>query len=241
MLYEDLFKFYLNLRFMSLFQVLFNPVTTALNVLFGIGYWVHTDTMATYQVPDDIKRNIVAHCGDLGDVNPEEANFKKMYLFLSYIVVILGAWYEQRYLASGKYLHVEDTPVRVSVARFLVCCACGLPFLLVPLLLLKKDTDNWYWNVFAIWASAACPMFYWFVLAKTVAIKANLANTRLGKFIGGAQRAYDSELVSIMIGSSVELLEKEAKELSDKINQSQQETDSSNDTPKINAQAKKNK
>ena len=93
-LYEDIFKFFMNLKYMSFMEMLFNPLTSVLAVMFAFGYWVHLDTMNSYQLPDKFRENIVAHCGELGAIDPETANFKKMYLFLSYISVVFGSWFE---------------------------------------------------------------------------------------------------------------------------------------------------
>ena len=88
-------------------------------------------------------------------------------------------------MESRKYNHLDDTNLTTSVSRFIVCCVAGLPFALVPKLLFKKDTPNEAWNIFAVWATGALPMFYWVALSKTVAIKAGFGNTRAGQQLIG--------------------------------------------------------
>jgi hypothetical protein len=61
--YEELFTFYLDLRYMNFFELIFNEVTMVLNILAGIGCYVHYKTLNEYVLPEEYKTNIIRHCG----------------------------------------------------------------------------------------------------------------------------------------------------------------------------------
>lgn len=61
--YEELFTFYLDLRYMNPIELIFNEITTFLHILVGIGCYVHYRTLNDYVLPEQYKTNIIRHCG----------------------------------------------------------------------------------------------------------------------------------------------------------------------------------
>jgi hypothetical protein len=177
-LYYSTYRFFHSIKDRSLIRLIFNRFTIGYAFLFYIGLQVHFDTEANFKVPQEWIENVKKNCGtdDLIAIDPETANFQKLFLSLGIIGIYLGVILEQKYLDSRHYPYFYETDFQTSVKRFIVCTLCGAVTQL-PNVLISKKNPFWIVIVFKTFLPPALGSFYLFACSKSVAIYFGLANT----------------------------------------------------------------
>ena len=173
------YRFFHSIRHRSLLRLIFNRFTIVYTLLFLWGLNVHFDTEENFKVPESWVENVKKNCGseDLMVMDPETANFQKLFLSLGIIGVYLGIIIEQKFLDSRNYPYFNDTDFKTSVKRFIVCVTVGAVTQL-PNILISKKNSFWTVIIFKTFLPPAFGSFYLFGFSKSVAIYFGLANTK---------------------------------------------------------------
>jgi hypothetical protein len=176
--YYSTYRFFHSIKDRSLIRLIFNRFTIGYAFLFYIGLQVHFDTEANFKVPQEWIENVKKNCGtdDLIAIDPETANFQKLFLSLGIIGIYLGVILEQKYLDSRHYPYFYETDFKTSVKRFIICTLCGA-ITQLPNVLISKKNPFWIVIVFKTFLPPALGSFYLFAFSKSVAIHFGLANT----------------------------------------------------------------
>lgn len=131
--YQDLFKFFLTLKHRPAISIFINRYTFIFVCLAGLSFSIHWDTQANFKMPENWLVNIKKQCPnmEIGDVDPEAINFKKVVTSFCIIGSYFGNVFEQKFMESRKYSHFNETSVGTSIQRLLLCITCALPTLLI--------------------------------------------------------------------------------------------------------------
>lgn len=202
--YQDLFKFFLTLKHRPAISIFVNRYTFIFVMIAGLSFHIHWDTQANFKMPENWLINIKKQCPkmELGDVDPEAINFKKVVTSFCIIGSYFGNVFEQKFMASRKYNHFNETSVWTSIQRLLLCITFALPTQLIkdiPNLFMKQQTVE-VLIVFKYFLQPAIQGFVLFAFSKTISIYFGLANLRESEeTIAG----HDKELLSIMCGTEI--------------------------------------
>ena len=171
-------KFHHSIRDRSVYDLIVNRFVIVYLCLLAAGFAIHFNTEANFTVPESWVENITRNCGieDKMIIDPERANFQKLFLSASIIGLYLGVIVDQKYLESHKYPYFYETDFLTSVKRMVVCTVVGCP-LLLPMVLVSKKNPFWIVIIFKTWLPPTLASFYLFGFAKTVAVYFGLANT----------------------------------------------------------------
>jgi hypothetical protein len=146
-------------------------------LLFGLASIVHRDTQMNFKVPQLWNDNVTKLCGSKNQISidPETANFEKVYISGCIIGVYLGIIIDQRVLGLSKYAYFYETDIKTSLIRLIATFIMGLPFLSTNLL--SRDHSYWVVIIVRTWGTPTFAAFYLVGLNKWLCIKLGLANT----------------------------------------------------------------
>lgn len=178
MFYFSTYRFFHSIKDRGVFRLIFNRFTIGYTFLFYLALRVHFDTEANFKVPQEWIENVKKNCGtdDLIAIDPETANFQKLFLSLGIIGLYLGVIIEQKFLESRHYPYFNETDFKTSVKRFIVCTLCG-SVTQIPNVLISKKNPFWIVIIFKTFLPPALGSFYLMACSKSVAIHFGLANT----------------------------------------------------------------
>ena len=142
------------------------------------GLSVHFDTEANFEVPKEWIDNVKKNCGSQDSIiiDPETANFQKLFLSLGIVGIYLGVIVEQKYLESRHHPYFYDTDLKTSIKRFIICVLVGA-ITQLPNILISKKNSFWIVIIFKTFLPPTFGSFYLFGCSKSVAIYFGLANT----------------------------------------------------------------
>jgi hypothetical protein len=142
-LYEDYFLFYMSIRNKSWKQLVFNPFVFGYLWLAAIGIIIHKTTQEEFKVPELWIENIKRNCPGVNaiDIDPETANFEKLFLSFSILGLYIGVIIDQK-IMQDRHIFFNDTSFWTSLKRLIVCNIVFAPTIL-PVFLISKNSSYW--------------------------------------------------------------------------------------------------